>query len=71
MVCSTLITFGEFAGNHARKCKAQVDLAAMGLSIEGIEAETRLLRNNCKMFHDHTISYAEADAVLKEAFQEA
>jgi len=71
MVCSALIAFGEFAGNFARKTKSQADLAAVGLSVEGIEAETRLLRNNFKMFHDHTISYAEADAVLREAFHEA
>ncbi len=70
MVCSALITFGEFAGNFARRCKPQVNLADVGLSIESIEAETRLLRNNFKMFHDNTISYHEADAVLKEAFNE-
>ena len=70
MVCSALITFGEFAGNFARKSKSQVDLASVGLSVESIEAETRLLRNNFKMFHDNTISYHEADAVLKEAFNE-
>jgi hypothetical protein len=70
-VCSALITFGEFAANFARKCQAQADLATVGLSVECIEAETRLLRNNFKMFHDLTLSYAEADDVLKEAFHEA
>jgi hypothetical protein len=69
-VCLALIAFGEFAGNVARKGRSQDDLAAVGLSVECIEAETRLLRNNFKMFHDQTISYAEADAVLKEAFHE-
>lgn len=71
MVCSALITFGEFASNFARKCKTQINLAAVGLSVESIEAETRLLRNNFKMFHDNTMSYFEADSVLKEAFNEA
>src|SRR5437868_6609307 len=70
LVCSALITFGEFASNFARRFKAEVNLAAVGLSIESIEAETRLLRNNYRMFHDNTISYAEADNVLKEAFNE-
>jgi hypothetical protein len=70
LVCSALITFGEFASNFARKCKPQADLSAVGLSVEDIEAETRLLRNNFKMFHDNTISYSEADAVLREAFHE-
>jgi hypothetical protein len=71
MVCSALITFGEFASNFARERKDQMNLAMMGLSVECIEAETRLLRNNFRMFQDHTISYAEADDVLKEAFHEA
>ena len=71
MVCSALITFGEFASTFARRNTSQIDLAAVGLSVESIEAETRLLRNNFKMFHDNTISYAQADAVLKEAFNEA
>jgi hypothetical protein len=71
MVCSALIAFGEFAGNFARKGKEQVNLAAVGLSVECIEAETRLLRNNFKMFHDQTMTYAEADDLLKEAFHEA
>jgi hypothetical protein len=71
MVCSALITFGEFASNFARDCKAQVNLETLGLTVECIEAETRLLRNNLTMFHALTISYVEADDVLKEAFHEA
>jgi hypothetical protein len=50
MVCSALIAFGEFAGNFIRTSQEQVNLAALGLSVECIEAETRLLRNNLKMF---------------------
>ena len=71
MVCSALITFGEFATNFARQFKPQVDLASVGLSVECIEAETRMLRNNYKMFHDDTISADQAETVLKEAFNEA
>ena len=70
-VCSALITFGDFASDFARKSRSQVELAVVGLSVECIEAETRLLRNNLKMFHDLTITDAEAEAVLKEAFHEA
>lgn len=70
MVCSALITFGEFASNFARRSKSEVNLEAVGLSVENIEAETRLLRNNFRMFHDNTISYAQADSVLNEAFNE-
>ena len=71
MVCSALITFGEFASNFARQFKPNVNLETVGLSVECIEAETRLLRNNFKMFHDDTMTLSEAESVLKEAFNEA
>ena len=70
MVCSALITFGEFATNFARKCETELNLESIEMSIESIEAETRLLRDNFKMFHDDTISDQEADQVLREAFDE-
>jgi hypothetical protein len=70
MVCSALITFGEFASNYARSQNTQLNLAAVGLSVECIEAETRMLRDNFKMFHDNTMSMSEAEAVLKKAFNE-
>ena len=71
MICSALITFGEFASNYARHNRAEFNLAAVGVSVECIEAETRLLRDNFRMFHDNTISRSEAETVLKEAFHEA
>ena len=70
MVCSALITFGEYASNYARQEKKVADLAVVGLSVECIEAETRLLRNNFKMFHDNIMSLPEAEAILTEAFNE-
>jgi hypothetical protein len=71
MICSALITFGEFATNYAKQNKEPLNLESVGLSIEAIEAETRLLRDNFKMFHDNIISDQEAEAVLKEAFHES
>lgn len=71
MVCSTLITFGEFASNYARQHKEDVNLEALGLTVDSVEAETRMLRDNFKMFHDNTISNSEAEGVLKAAFNEA
>jgi hypothetical protein len=68
MVCSALITFGEFASIFARK--SDVDLKSVGLSIKGIEAETRLLRDNFQMFHDDTMSMEEAENILAAAFKE-
>ena len=70
MVCSALISFGEFAASFCKQFKGQVDLPSVGLSVECIESETRLLQNNLRMFHDHTMSRSEADAVLREAFHE-
>lgn len=71
MTCSALITFGEFATIFARQHQDEVNLKSVELSIESIEAETRLLRDNFKMFHDNIISEEQAEAVLKEAFNEA
>jgi len=71
MVCSALITFGEFATNYSKQNKEQLNLESVGLSIQAIEAETRLLGDNFKMFHDNIISDQEAEAVLKEAFHES
>src|SRR5439155_1419681 len=68
MVCSALITFGEFATQFAKIDQDKIDLKAVGLSVENIEAETRLLRDNFKMFHDNTMSTQDAEKVLKEAF---
>jgi hypothetical protein len=66
LVCSSLITFGEFASAFSRRF--QLDLGVFGVSVGAIEAETRLLQNNFKMFHDNVMSLSEAEAVLAEAF---
>ena len=71
IVCSVLIAFGEFASDYARQREKELNLEAVGLTVECIEAETRLLHDNFKMFHDDTLSHSEAEAVLKEAFNEA
>src|SRR5690348_11814749 len=72
IVCAALITFGEFASNFVRTGKGPgADLTVVGLSVESIEAETRLLRNNFKMFHDNLMSLEEAETILSEAFNEA
>lgn len=68
MVCSALITFGEFATQFAKINQEKIDLKSVGLSVENIEAETRLLRDNFKMFHDNTMSIDDAEKVLSEAF---
>jgi hypothetical protein len=69
MICSALITFGEFASQFVKK--DDISLQSVGLSVECIEAETRLLRNNFRMFHDDSISREQAEEVLKKAFNEA
>jgi hypothetical protein len=69
LVCSALITFGEFASNFVRQHKEEANLSAVDLSVECIEAETRLLRDNFRMFHDETITDAQAESVLNDAFK--
>ena len=69
MVCSALITFGEFASNFCRQNSEEIALSAVDLSVESIEAETRLLRDNFQMFHDETMSDAEAQEILNKAFE--
>lgn len=68
MVCSALITFGEFATIFAKKMKQSLDLESLGLSVEAIEVETRLLRDSFKMFHDNTMTVAQANALLESVF---
>lgn len=64
VACSALITFGEYASIFARKQPAELDLQSLGITVESIEAETRLLRDNFRMFHDQTMSEQEAESVL-------
>jgi len=68
IACAALITFGAFASSFAKNHKDEVELEKVGLKVDDIEAETRLLRDNFKMFHDDTMSQEEAEKVLKEAF---
>jgi len=69
MVCASLITFGEFAANFAKNMG--INFATVGIAVEAIEAETKMLRYNFRMFHDDTMSCDEAENILKEAFHEA
>jgi len=71
MVCSALITFGEFATNFSKEQGKALDLESVGISVDSIAAETRLLRDNFRMFHDNTISDEQAEGVLKEAFHDS
>jgi hypothetical protein len=68
LVCSALITFGEFATVFGSDPNNNLDLELVGLSLGSIEAETRLLRNNFKMFHDDSMTLDEAENVLGKAF---
>lgn len=70
MVCSALITFGEFASNHVHQSN-NINLSVVGLSVKDVEAETRMLRDNFKMFHDDTMSESQAEELLGKAFNES
>ena len=65
VVIADLIADGEILAWQARQSAA--DLSAVGFRIEDIEAETRMLRDSARMFHE-PLPAAEAERVLEVAF---
>ncbi|SRR5260370_25388536 len=65
VVIADLIADGEILAWQARQSRA--DLSTVGFKIEDIEAETRLLRDNARMFHE-PLPATEAERVLEAAF---
>src|SRR5207247_5221005 len=65
VVISDLIADGEILSWQARQ--SAVDFSSVGFSIEDIEAETRLLRDNARMFHE-PLPLGEAERILAAAF---
>ena len=56
---------GEILAWQARQSGA--DLSSAGFRVEDIEAETRLLRDNARMFHE-PMPAAESERILEEVF---
>lgn len=69
LACSTLITFGEFASMFAREHEGSLNLQAINVKVVDIEAETRLLRGNFKMYHDPGMTDDQAEDILSNAFK--
>ncbi|MBI4662003.1 MAG: hypothetical protein HY735_24540 [Verrucomicrobia bacterium] len=65
VVITDLIADGELLAWHARECSA--DFSPVGFTGADIEAETRLLRENFRMFHE-SMPAAEAERILEAAF---
>jgi hypothetical protein len=65
VVLADLIADGEILAWQARQ--SRVDLGPAGITIEDIEAETRLLRDNFRMFHE-PMPVVEAERILEAAF---
>lgn len=65
VVLADLIADGEILAWQARQ--SSVDLGQVGFAVEDIEAETRLLRDNFRMFHE-PMPVAEAEKILEAAF---
>ena len=63
---TSLIAYGEWAQLQTRREK--IDLSPIGVKLEDIAAETRILRDTYRSAFDNALSSAEADAVLKEVF---
>ena len=65
VVIADLIADGEILAWQSRQ--SAVDLRPVGFTVEDIEAETRLLRDNFRMFHE-PMEAAEAAQILEAAF---
>jgi hypothetical protein len=65
VVIADLIADGEILAWQARQ--AEADISQVGFTVEDIEAETRLLRDNFRMFHE-PMPAAEAERILEVAF---
>jgi hypothetical protein len=65
VVIADLIADGEILAWQARQSAA--DLATANFTVEDIEAETRLLRDNARMFHE-PMPAAQAERILEDAF---
>lgn len=63
---TSLIAHGEWAQMQTKREK--IDLSLIGVTLEDIAAETRILRDTFRSAFDNTFSTAEAETVLKEAF---
>lgn len=68
VVIADLIADGEILAWQARQSGA--DLGPVGFTVEDIEAETRLLRDSFRMFHEPMAS-AEAGQILEAAFDQS
>src|SRR6266571_2911754 len=65
VVIADLIADGEILAWQARQ--SGTDFSTVGFKVEDMEAETRLLRDNARMFHEPMLA-SEAERVLEEAF---
>jgi len=65
VVIADLIADGEILAWQSRQTGA--DLSSVGFKIEDIEAETRLLRDSARMFHE-PMPLTEAERVLEGVF---
>jgi hypothetical protein len=65
VVISDLIADGEILAWQART--AGTDFSSVGFTVEDIEAETRILRDNARMFHE-PMSKVEAEHILEGVF---
>jgi hypothetical protein len=65
VVIADLIANGEILAWQARQ--SGIDFSAVGFRVEDIEAETRLLRDNARLFHE-PMPASEAERVLEDVF---
>jgi hypothetical protein len=63
---TSLISWGEWAGQEL--AGRRIDLTPIGVKLEDVQAETRILRDTYCSAFENSLSEAEAEAILKKAF---
>lgn len=63
---SALITWGEWAQMEAGE--KRIDLSPISVTVEDVQAETRILRDTYRSAFDNCFSESEAETILKEVF---
>jgi hypothetical protein len=63
---ASLIGWGEWAEQQARNMN--IDLSPIGVTVDDVAAETRILRMTHRSAFENVFSTEEAEAVLKEVF---
>jgi len=63
---ASIIAFGEWA--QLQVARHNIDLSPIGISLDVVASETRILRDTSASLYDNCLTPAEAESILKEVF---